>query len=61
MKFRRLADALLFHSSVRVTSQYEAARLERTREDSQWSQYQLPTWMRWGRRLTNETQIWSAQ
>lgn len=46
MKFRRLADALLFHSSQRVTTDYEAARLERAREDSRWREYDTPTWMR---------------
>jgi hypothetical protein len=46
MRFRRLADALLFHSSQRVTTDYEAARLERAREDVKWLVYDTPTWMR---------------
>lgn len=60
MKFRRLADALLFHSSQRVTTQYEAARLERARDDAKWQRLDSPTWMRWGRKLTDELKIWSA-
>jgi hypothetical protein len=46
MKFRRLADALLFHSSQRVTTDYEAARLKRVRDDVKWHVYDTPTWMR---------------
>jgi len=61
MKFRRMADALLFHSSQRVTTEYEAARLERVRENARWQQFDLPTWMRWGRSLTNELEIWSPK
>lgn len=61
MTFRRLADALLFHSSQRVTTAYEAARLERTRDDARWQQLDPPTWMRWGRTLTDEPKIWGAQ
>lgn len=61
MTFRRLADALLFHSSQRVTSDYEAARLERAREAARWKQLELPTWMRRGRTLTDELKIWSAE
>lgn len=46
MSFRRLADALLFHSSQRVTTEYEAARLDRARDDVKWRVYDTPTWMR---------------
>lgn len=60
MNFRRLADALLFHSSQRVTAEYEAARLKRTREAAEWRRLDQPTWLRWGRKLTDELKIWSA-
>lgn len=52
--FRRLADALLFHSAMRLTSQYEAARLQRAREETKWREYDEPTYLRRVRKEMND-------
>lgn len=44
--FRRLSDALLFHSSVRLTAERDAATLERLREDARWRLYDRPAYQR---------------
>lgn len=41
--FRRQSDALLFHSSVRLTAERDAAALERAREDARWRQFDSPS------------------
>lgn len=46
MFFRRAADALLFHSSTRLTSEQDAATLERAWEDARWREYDEPAYLR---------------
>lgn len=44
--FRRQSDALLFHSSVRLTAERDAATLERLREDARWRFFDEPAYLR---------------
>lgn len=54
--FRRQLDALLFHSAVRLTTELDAAKLERARENARWRKYDEPTYLRpqWREELKNE-------
>lgn len=54
--FRRQLDALLFHSSTRLTTELDAAKLERATENARWRKYDEPTYLRpqWREELNHE-------
>jgi hypothetical protein len=54
MNFHRIAAAFQFHSSTKLTLDYEIARLVRAKEDARWRQYDEPAYLRKQRALEGE-------
>jgi hypothetical protein len=57
VNFRRLAAAFHFHSSTKLTLDYEIARLVRAKEDAKWLQYDEPAYLRKQRALEGERPV----